>query len=363
MTPMKYWYNLHNGLVQIMKLIKKHKYPRAKGITFNDQMIVTFNGQSITIYQRHNNEKIAEFTGLKYCYRGQLSPDGEILAVVSNMNKVLFYSMKSMNLIKSFHQKGYPDSQDDGFCFSYDGLYFYHLIMTNHWVTHMIQYEIKTMQVKRVLFTDVNYHLKDIYYVDSKRMYFIEGLEPNHYFTDQSDKRVLKNMHFYAWFDGHEIREKFTLDGDFCDVHYVNQLNLLIASTYHGEIQLIALNSPDVRNYKISLDIKNTTRNLLDVIPQKLLDQLSENDRSKFIQQFSKPFEITSETAHSFFVSRNGNLLVIGKDSGVEFVNIKTLQMIHKLETKNNVSDVIELSENHMCVITWASCESYEIVW
>lgn len=217
-----------------MELIKEYKYPRAKGMTFNDQMIVTFNGQSITIYQRHNNEKIAEFTSLKYCYNGQLSPDGEILAVVSNMNKVLFYSMKSMSLIKTFHQKGYSDSQDSGFCFSSDGQYFYHLIATDHWVTNMIQYEISTMQVKRVLFRDVNYLMKDIYYVPSKQMYFIEGLEPNHYFTDKSDQRVTKNEHFYAWFDGDEIREKFNLEGDFRSLRFFEHANLLIASTYQG---------------------------------------------------------------------------------------------------------------------------------
>ena len=55
------------------------------------------------------------------------SPDGNTLAVKSTEGRLAFYDLGDLKLIKKFRFSKVAESQDDGFCFSKDGKFFYNI--------------------------------------------------------------------------------------------------------------------------------------------------------------------------------------------------------------------------------------------
>ncbi len=92
----------------------------------NEQYSVGCTGGTVYIYDKEGTE-IAKFKDVQYGYNPVISPRGDILVVKSTEGKLAVYSLETMSLIKKFRFSKVDGAQDDGYCFSADGKYFYNV--------------------------------------------------------------------------------------------------------------------------------------------------------------------------------------------------------------------------------------------
>lgn len=92
----------------------------------NDTCAVGCTGQAVFVYDKNGNE-LAKFNDLPYAYKLAFSPLGNIFVVKTTEGRLAVYSTEALSLIKKFRYSRVNGAQDDGFCFSSDGGYFFNV--------------------------------------------------------------------------------------------------------------------------------------------------------------------------------------------------------------------------------------------
>ena len=87
--------------------------------------MIAMSGKTTRVIHISDDAELVVFRDLKYAYRAAFSPDGETVAVKSNEPKIGFYSLKTLQPTGKIAIRKNDQPQDQGFCFSPDGSYFY----------------------------------------------------------------------------------------------------------------------------------------------------------------------------------------------------------------------------------------------
>lgn len=162
-----------------MKLKEVRKMPFAKGgvcISPDGQTMIAMSGQTTRIIRMADDTTLAAFNDLKYAYRAAFSPDRETIAVKSVEPKIGFYSLKTLMATGKIQIRKNNSAQDEGFCFSHDGKYFYNIVHTDDFRTHLVMHDTGTLRELQTFFTDNRSVLpKSIRYIPEKGLYLLHG--------------------------------------------------------------------------------------------------------------------------------------------------------------------------------------------
>lgn len=133
------------GIINIMK--------KFWGIAKKSNITVGCTGQTVYIYQ--NDLEIAKFKDIKYGYKAMFCPSKDIFVVKSTNGMLAIYSLDELKLLRKFRFSKMSNSQDDGFCFSKDGRYFYNIERNiSSFKTRLAIYDTSSFEVVRYLFTE-----------------------------------------------------------------------------------------------------------------------------------------------------------------------------------------------------------------
>ena len=125
----------------------------------NDKYSVGCTGQTVYVYDKDGNE-LAKFKDIKYGYTAIFSPTDNIFVVKSTVGYLAVYSLSELKLIKRIKFSKIDSSQDDGFCFSADGKYFYNI------ERHVASYNSALATYDTVTFDRISLYLDDNDYVN-----------------------------------------------------------------------------------------------------------------------------------------------------------------------------------------------------
>lgn len=92
----------------------------------SDKYSIGCTGQTVYVYNREG-EELAKFKDLTYAYHAIFSPSQNMFVVKSTEGRLAVYSLDTLSLIRKFRFSKVDGSQDDGYCFSADGRYFYNV--------------------------------------------------------------------------------------------------------------------------------------------------------------------------------------------------------------------------------------------
>ena len=107
-----------------------------EGSACNDTFSVGCTGRTVYVYDAEQNE-VAKFRDIKYGYLPVISPDNDTFIVKSTDGAMAIYSYKELRILKKLRYSKDP-GQDDGCCFSPDGLCFYNI------EKHIEEYECRS---------------------------------------------------------------------------------------------------------------------------------------------------------------------------------------------------------------------------
>lgn len=123
------------------------------GIAKKDNQMVGCTGQTVYLYK--DGTEIAKFKDIKYGYTPMFCPNKNIFVVKSTDASIAVYSLDELKLIRKFRCSKVTCAQDDGFCFSPDGEYFYNIERhIDSCKTRLTVYDTRDFQVCRHLFED-----------------------------------------------------------------------------------------------------------------------------------------------------------------------------------------------------------------
>lgn len=91
----------------------------------NESYQVGCSGRTVYIYDKAGNE-LAKFRDIPYAYTAAFMPGKNIIAVKSTEGRLGFYDLDSLCLLKRITITRIG-AQDEGFCFSPDGSFFYNI--------------------------------------------------------------------------------------------------------------------------------------------------------------------------------------------------------------------------------------------
>lgn len=91
----------------------------------NEPYQVGCSGRTVYIYDKAGNE-LAKFRDIPYAYTAAFMPGKNIIAVKSTEGRLGFYDLDSLCLLKRITITRIG-AQDEGFCFSPDGSFFYNI--------------------------------------------------------------------------------------------------------------------------------------------------------------------------------------------------------------------------------------------
>lgn len=103
----------------------------------NEKYSVGCTGQTVYVYDYAGNE-LAKFKDIKYAYESIFCSGKDILVVKSTGAYFAAYSLETLSLIKKVRFSNVDGSQDDGYCFSADGKYFYNIERQDRSTNHVI---------------------------------------------------------------------------------------------------------------------------------------------------------------------------------------------------------------------------------
>lgn len=92
----------------------------------NEKFSLGCTERAVYLYDAAGKE-LAQFKDISHCGKAAFAPDGDIFAVKSTGAYFAVYSAEKAALIKKVKFSDVDGSQDDGFCFSADGKYFYNV--------------------------------------------------------------------------------------------------------------------------------------------------------------------------------------------------------------------------------------------
>ncbi|MDD2533286.1 MAG: hypothetical protein PHC86_01130 [Eubacteriales bacterium] len=96
------------------------------GYIKNEQYAIGCTGQTVYVLDSSGHE-LAKFKDIKYGYNPMFCPNHNVFVVKSTAGEIAVYSLDKMNLIMKFRYSKVDGAQDDGFCFSKDGSFFYNI--------------------------------------------------------------------------------------------------------------------------------------------------------------------------------------------------------------------------------------------
>ena len=141
----------------------------------NDKYAVGCTGQTVYVYDNSNNE-LARFKDMKYAYTPMFCPGHNIFVVKSTDGNVAVYSLDKPELVKKFRFSKMDAAQDDGFCFSENGEYFYNIERHNDdGKTCLSAYETSGFSRISQLFVSEPFELNHIEYDHNKKGLFVLG--------------------------------------------------------------------------------------------------------------------------------------------------------------------------------------------
>ncbi len=150
--------------------------PKFWSLISNGEYTVGCTGQTVHIYNKDNTE-LAKFKDLKHTYTSCISPTGETFVVKSTEGRMAVYSLKELSLLKKFRFSKVDCSQNDGFCFSPDGMEFYNIERhIDSCKTALSIYNTTDFLLKKHLFLeDTLTVLSDIEYDNETNTYYLIG--------------------------------------------------------------------------------------------------------------------------------------------------------------------------------------------
>ena len=141
----------------------------------NDKYAVGCTRQTVYVYDNSNNE-LARFKDMKYAYTPIFCPGHSIFIVKSTEGNIAVYSLDKMKLAKKFRFSKRDAAQDDGFCFSKNGEYFYNIERhIDDRTTCLSIYETSNFSRVSQLFLLEPFELCHIEYDDIKSGLFVLG--------------------------------------------------------------------------------------------------------------------------------------------------------------------------------------------
>jgi len=147
----------------------------------NDKFCIGCTGRTVYLYDE-NQKEIKKFKDIQYAYTPMFCPNNKMFVVKSTAGMIAIYSLETISLIKKFRFSEVDGAQDDGFCFSQDGKYFYNIERhIDSCKTRLAIYETESFSVVKYIYDDdFNIALSDIEYSDKKSALFVVGFERNY---------------------------------------------------------------------------------------------------------------------------------------------------------------------------------------
>lgn len=169
------------------------------GFYDNGQYKVGCNGATMYLYDADNNE-LAKFKDIPYAYRGVFKPESNIFLLRSTAGHIAVYDCDERKLLCKFKFSDVDSSQDDGFCFSPDGMYFFNIERVGRSTrTRLSIYETQSFSPLKRLFEDDNsLVLRDIEFNESGNHYNIlffmrdsQGVYSQGYIGELSENQII----------------------------------------------------------------------------------------------------------------------------------------------------------------------------
>lgn len=192
------------------------------GFTSNSEYSVGCTGQTVYLYDKDGKE-LAKFKDLIYAYSPLISPDGKIFVVKTTEGRLAVYSIERRALIKKFRFSKINGSQDDNFCFSYNGTELYNIERhIDSCKTALSVYDTKDFSLKkRILNDDYNLMLGAVECDVNESKIFLLGYmrEPqsgvaDKFFVGELINDSLKNVAYIS-----EKEYDFYLDYKYLETH------------------------------------------------------------------------------------------------------------------------------------------------
>lgn len=131
----------------------------------------------VYLYDKDGAE-LAKFSDLSHAYTAAFSPKGDIFVVKTTEGRLGIYSADERRLIKKFRFSEIDGSQDDPFCFSPDGEWFYNIERHGKSYNSVLSvYRAEDFSLDRRLFTDESVFIDCIEYDDTAKSYYILGFD------------------------------------------------------------------------------------------------------------------------------------------------------------------------------------------
>lgn len=92
----------------------------------NGRYSIGCTGQSVYVYDSDGME-LARFRDIRYAYNAAFCPTKNIVLIKSSGAYFAVYSLDTLCLLKKIKYSDVDGAQDDGFCFSGDGRFFYNV--------------------------------------------------------------------------------------------------------------------------------------------------------------------------------------------------------------------------------------------
>jgi len=184
-----------------------------------DKYSVGCTGSTVHLYDSYGN-RLAKFKDVPHSYTAMFSPDEKTFVVKTTEGRLAVYSAENKYLIKKFRFSNVDSSQDDGFCFSADGKFFYNIERQKNELNPCISvYDTETFSLVSRYLDDGSLTAPCFIEADKNGELFILGYSRN--------KRLILDKCFVAKFE----------DGTLKDIRYIpeNEFN------FYREYKLLEL--------------------------------------------------------------------------------------------------------------------------
>ena len=174
----------------------------------NESYQVGCSGRTVYIYDKAGNE-LAKFRDIPYAYTAAFMPGKNIIAVKSTEGRLGFYDLDSLCLLKRITITRIG-AQDEGFCFSPDGSFFYNIEKPiTSLRTQLGVYETNTFTKVSTLFAeDVRTVLRHLEFDEKTGTCYLLGYVRNDMGVRDRDFIAIFNTESQALQDIHFISQK-----------------------------------------------------------------------------------------------------------------------------------------------------------
>ena len=111
--------------------------PKFWGYVSNEEYAIGCTSTTVYVYDKEGNE-LAQLKNIEYGQTAKLSPKNNCFVVKSTRAQFGVYSLDTFSLVKRVRYSRVDGGQDDGYCFSIDGNYFYNIERQKRSTNHVI---------------------------------------------------------------------------------------------------------------------------------------------------------------------------------------------------------------------------------